>query len=58
MPNGAFSARGTGEQTLLVIPAYDLVIVHQTEVNSPDDDIMHVVEFARLLKKILNSRRN
>ncbi len=57
MPDGTYSARGTGEQTLLIIPAYDLIIVHQTEVNSPSDDIMHVVEFARLLKKILDSRK-
>lgn len=54
MPDGSYSARGTGEQTLLIIPAYDLIIVHQTEVSSPDDDIMHVVEFAKLLKNILS----
>ena len=56
IPDGTFSARGTGEQTLLVIPAYNLIVVHQTKVTSPDDYIMSVVDFAKLLKKILDSR--
>lgn len=58
MPDGTFSARGTGEQTLLVIPAYNLIIVHQTVVTRPDDYIMSVVDFARLLEKIFSSRKS
>ena len=53
IPDGSFSARGTGEQTILVIPPWQMVIVHLTEVTSPDDDMMHVTDFGRLLAIIL-----
>ncbi len=53
IPDGTFSARGTGEQNLVVIPKWQMVIVHLTEVTSPDDEMMHVTDFGRLLKIIL-----
>ena len=53
LPNGTFSARGTGEQSLVIIPKYNMVIVHQTEVNSPSDKMMRVTQFGMLLKTIL-----
>jgi CubicO group peptidase (beta-lactamase class C family) len=40
LPDGTYSARGTGEQILLVIPALQMVVVHLTEVNSPTDSMM------------------
>ena len=54
LPDGTYSARGTGEQTLLVIPQRKMVIVHLTEVKSPGDAMMKVTAFGRLLKLILN----
>lgn len=53
-PDGTFSARGTGMQDLIIVPEYDMVIVHQTEVNSPDDTMMKVTSLGRLLKQIMD----
>ncbi len=53
-PEGTFSARGTGEQNLVVIPKYNMVIAHTTEVNSPEDDMMSVVDFGKLMLLILD----
>ncbi|OJJ14495.1 hypothetical protein BKI52_42715 [marine bacterium AO1-C] len=52
-PDRSFSARGTGEQSLVVVPARNMVIVHLTEVNSPKDKMMHVVTFGRMLKLVM-----
>ncbi len=57
IPDGSYSARGTGEQTLLVIPEWEMIIVHLTEVTSPEDDIMHVTDFGKLLAIILEQKR-
>jgi CubicO group peptidase (beta-lactamase class C family) len=54
LPDGSYSARGTGEQTLLIIPAIRMVIVHLTEINSPEDPMMKVTDFGRLLKVVLD----
>lgn len=53
-PEGTYSARGTGEQNLVVIPKYNMVIAHTTEVNSPEDDMMSVVDFGKLMLLILD----
>ncbi len=53
LPDGTFSARGTGEQNLVIIPKFNMVIVHQTEVNSPSDKMMKVTQFGKLLQTIL-----
>ncbi len=53
MPVGTFSARGTGQQDLIVIPEWNMVIVHLTEVNSPTDPMFKVTDFGHLLKVIL-----
>ncbi|MEE9246899.1 MAG: serine hydrolase [Gemmatimonadota bacterium] len=55
MPDGTFSARGTGEQNLVIIPAFDLVIVHLTDVDRPSGRT-HVTDFGRLLQRILAAR--
>lgn len=52
IPSGTYSARGTGEQNLVVIPALDLVIVHLADVDRPQGP-MHVTDFGRLLGKLL-----
>ncbi len=56
LPDGTFSARGTGEQVLLVIPAWNTVIVHRGTVCGPGSEVMNVVDFGRLLQKILAAR--
>ena len=63
LPDGTFSARGTGEQTVLVVPAWDLVLVHQTDTQSTAPKppgrrgaMMHVTEMGRLLRAVLSAR--
>jgi CubicO group peptidase (beta-lactamase class C family) len=66
VPPGTFSARGAGGHYIVVIPAYDLVIVHQVE-NEPerwDIDSINAAgyrgvkgqDFGRLLQMILEAR--
>jgi len=50
-----FSARGTGQQILLIIPSTNTIIVHLTKVESPNDKIMKVTAFGRLLNLIMKS---
>jgi CubicO group peptidase (beta-lactamase class C family) len=66
MPDGTFSARGTGEQVLLVVPAWNLVLVHRTDYElqrrrqretGVPARMMRVTEFGRLLQRILAARR-
>jgi CubicO group peptidase (beta-lactamase class C family) len=56
LPDGTFSARGVGEQNLVVIPAWGLVIVHRTNTDAGDPTIT-VTDFGGLLQKILSARR-
>ncbi len=55
LPDGSFSARGSGGHFIVVIPSLDLVIVHR--VNT-DVDGMSVSpdQFGRLLELILEAR--
>lgn len=55
-PDGTFSARGTGEQVVLIIPEMSVVIVHSTIVEGSKTPMMKVTDFARLLKKILDAK--
>ena len=52
LPDGSFSARGSGGHYILVVPAYDLVIVHRPSV---DDDVTSK-EFGKLVRLILQAR--
>jgi CubicO group peptidase (beta-lactamase class C family) len=56
LPDGSFSARGTGEQHLVVIPALRLVIVHLTDTEH-GPSAMRVTQFARILRTILEARQ-
>lgn len=58
MPDGTFSARGTGQQIVLVIPKYKMVIVHQTDVESSTPPYMKVTTFGRILQKIIDAKNN
>ncbi len=54
LPDGSFSARGYGGHYILVIPEYDLVIVHR--VNTWDGHSVNSVEFGLLVGLILQAR--
>ncbi len=54
LPEGTYSARGTGEQNLVVIPKWNTIVMHMTEVNSPDDPMMKVTNFGRLMRTIFD----
>lgn len=56
LPDGAYAAQGTGMQCLLIVPEWNLMIVHQTEVTSPDDEKMKVTDYGKLLKIILQQK--
>ncbi len=53
LPDGSFSARGSGGHYILVVPAYDLVIVHRP---GEEDDVTSK-EFGKLVRLILEARR-
>ena len=57
-PDGTYSARGSGEQIILVIPSLNAVWVHRTRVDSPDQEMMRVVDMAKLLTQVLATHSN
>lgn len=56
VPPGTYSARGAGGHYVVVIPAYDLVVVHRADTDVPDRKV-EGLEFGALLEKILAARR-
>lgn len=56
IPDGSYSARGAGGHYILVIPAYDLVIVHRVNTDIPGNSVS-AQEFGRLVGLILEARR-
>lgn len=56
LPDGSYSARGAGGHYILVIPAYDLVIVHRVNTDIRGRSVSGA-EFGRLVKLILDARR-
>lgn len=57
LPDGSYSARGSAGQYILVIPAYNLVIIHRFEADGPVEGVTGE-EFGRLVKLILDARPN
>ena len=55
LPDGSFSARGNGGQYILVIPQFDMVIVHQRNTAVRHESIGGR-EFGQLVRRILNAR--
>ncbi len=55
VPAGTFSAQGWGGHMVVVVPAYDLVVVHRvnTDVST---QMVSDAQFARLLQMILEAR--
>lgn len=56
IPDGSYSARGAGGHYILVIPAYDLVIVHRVNTDIQGNSVSGE-EFGRLVKLILDARQ-
>lgn len=54
LTNQSFMAIGTGMQHLIVIPEYEMVIVHQTNIQSPQDPRMKVTQLSRMLKRVMD----
>src|SRR5204863_4347654 len=55
LPAGTYSARGAGGHFILVIPAYDTVIVHRVDTDIPGRQV-NDEQFGRLVKLILDAR--
>ncbi|HKL67155.1 MAG TPA: hypothetical protein VJ877_04625, partial [Bacteroidales bacterium] len=53
IPEGSYSARGAGGHYILVIPEYDLVVVHR--VDTFERNSVSASEFGTLMKLILES---
>ncbi|CAN7419359.1 beta-lactamase family protein [Acidovorax sp. LjRoot66] len=55
VPAGTFSAQGVGVHLVVVVPAYDLVVVHRVDTDNPRNQV-NDEQFGRLLKMILDAR--
>jgi CubicO group peptidase (beta-lactamase class C family) len=55
LPDGSFWAWGTRGHYLVVIPAFNLVVVHRVNSDVPGREVSHK-EFGRLLRLILDAR--
>ncbi|MDP1571462.1 MAG: serine hydrolase [Vicinamibacterales bacterium] len=57
LPAGAYSARGAGGHYILVVPDYDLVVVHRVNTDGPGPRV-NGQEFGELVRLILAARAN
>lgn len=55
LPDGSYSARGAGGHYILVVPAYDLVVVHRVNTDVQGSSVSGE-EFGRLVSLILAAR--
>ncbi len=55
LPDGTYSARGAGGHYILVVPAYDTVIVHRVNTDIQGRQVT-AEQFGRLVKLILDAR--
>ena len=55
IPDGSYSARGAGGHYILVIPAYDLVVVHRVNTDIQGHSVSGA-EFGQLVQLILDAR--
>lgn len=55
VPAGTFSAQGWGGHMVVVVPAYDLVVVHRVNTDVSNQGV-NDAQFARLLQMILDAR--
>jgi len=57
LPDGSYSARGAGGHYILVVPAWDLVIVHRVNTDEPGRSVTGA-QFGQLVKLILDARQS
>ena len=55
LPKGTFSARGAGGHYILVVPVWDLVIVHRVDTDEKDGPRVERAQFGKLVKLILEA---
>ncbi|MBN1441917.1 MAG: serine hydrolase, partial [Planctomycetes bacterium] len=55
LPDGSYSARGYRGHYVLVVPQWDLVIVHRVDTFAPSHRVTHE-QFGELLRRILEAR--
>ncbi|HSL21982.1 MAG TPA: serine hydrolase [Vicinamibacterales bacterium] len=55
LPGGSYSARGAGGHYILVVPSYDLVIVHRVNTDIRGNSVT-ADQFGRLVQLILDAR--
>ena len=55
LPDGSYSARGAGGHYILVVPEYDLVVVHRVNTDGPGPRVSGK-EFGELVRLILAAR--
>lgn len=53
LPEGTYSARGHGGHYIVIIPEYDMVVVHR--VNTFEENSVSSAEFGKLMKLIMNA---
>ena len=54
IPEGSYSARGAGGHYVLIIPEYDMIIVHRVDTFIEDNSVSHD-EFGKLTALILEA---
>lgn len=54
LPEGSYSARGAGGHYLLVVPVWDLVVVHRVDTDVPGRRV-EAAEFGELVRRILEA---
>jgi len=57
LSGGSYSARGAGGHYILVVPAYDLVVVHRVNTDEPGRSVSGA-QFGQLVKLILDARQS
>jgi len=55
LSDGGYTARGAGGHYILVVPAYDLVIVHRVNTDISENRVSSS-EFGELVRLILEAR--
>lgn len=55
VPEGTYSARGAGGHYIMIIPDYELIVVHRVDTFKRGNSVSSV-EFGKLLKLILDAR--
>lgn len=55
LPEGSFSARGAGGHFILIVPSWDLVIVHRVNTDIPERKVTSE-QFGKLVSLILEAR--